>query len=592
MIRAAPALDRLGHVLAFAVFAAILVGLPAAVELGIPAELVSSGLNQGSFLVRKRPDATAITTPIDLSEHLALTLDGGLVSLAVADAGLAGAPTRLLIDEPTLTLDLTRPGVANRSRSAPNAPPIVARLAAFKSGTLQLRRGALTVISASGARYSFRNVDATIASTRLGSYRLQASGTFNGQTLQLDGNWSEPAGKTGQPPVPIRLQMRSAYIEATFDGMLRTGGPPVLAGEARFRIPSLRRLVAWTGLGKGIGDQMRNIVVSGPLTWSTARMAFAPATVDINGNRATGALTLEQTGPRPSIDATLAFDELDLRPAFVEARAQSIRPGTRSATSRLLATFDADLRLSAGRIRAPAVELGRGAITIALNQGRLAAGLVGIEIEGGIADGQLLLDVNEATPKADIKLTAKGVDIGHILSLPLQRNPLTGRANVVFEGTAQGGTLLEAASRLAGHGQVELASKGRLSLDLAALVHAIKVQPVVSWAAAGNGSTALDKLKCRFRVLNGALKIEALRASNSAAVIIGNGQVDVPGRLLDLYLGSGPPVAGEAPIVVQTMMALRGTWASPAISQLKADPPTAGLGDAGSGPMVNLPRSH
>jgi AsmA protein len=90
----------------------------------------------------------------------------------------------------------------------------------------------------------------------------------------------------------------------------------------------------------------------------------------------------------------------------------------------------------------------------------------------------------------------------------------------------------------------------------------------VSWAAAGKGSTQVDSLTARFRLLNGALTIESMQARSGTSLLVGSGRLDVPARLMDVSIASGPSNAGEAPITAQDILLLRGTWDAPSISLL------------------------
>ncbi|MDX2155189.1 MAG: AsmA family protein, partial [Hyphomicrobiaceae bacterium] len=494
--------------------AAALLGLPVAVELNEPdARRVSMGALAS--------DRTPLTERVSLSNHLSLTLDGGLVSPATS----SGNAVRLHIDDAALTLDLRKAGVAPESQLPEPQPPLVARIAGFNAGVLIFRGATLNVVSPSGRHHVLSDVNATISAVRKGSFKLVGTGRFNGQRISLEGAWSDPPLREGAQ-LPLRLTLRSAFLEAAFDGHLSANGMLMLTGHAEVRAQSLRRLAAWTGFGGG-GDLMRSVTVAGPVEWSTSQMAFARASVDLDGNQATGALIFKFSGPRPSVDATLAFQELDLSRVLGPAGA-SQNPASEGGP-RFLSTFDADLRVSASRIRAASVDTGRGAITIALNQGRLAADLVDFEIEGGTAHAQLNLDVNQKAPIAAIKLKAKGVDTGRLLAAQLRRNPLLGRANITFEGTTDSSSLADSPMRLSGRGQLELAEPGRLGLDLAALAYAAKAAPVVGWSAAGKGGTPFDNLTCRFRLLNGAVTLETVQARSGEQAVTASGQIDVPG---------------------------------------------------------------
>ena len=56
---------------------------------------------------------------------------------------------------------------------------------------------------------------------------------------------------------------------------------------------------------------------------------------------------------------------------------------------------------------------------------------------------------------------------------------------------------------------------------------------------------------------------------------VAGGRLDVPGRLMDLTIASGPVAQGAAPVTAQDVLAVRGNWDNPAISLIKPDKPSA-----------------
>lgn len=542
----------------------MLAGLPLAVQLTDGSEPIWPLSVQA-----RSSDAIVIATPVRVSERLALTLDRGLVSMADRNSNTRAGDGQgvVAIDEAELTLDLAAVDQATPA-AGPETPSVgIPSIAGFSAGALRLRRSTFTVVGPSRERMAIRDVNATVMASRKGSHKLTGTGHFNGQRVSFEAMWSDAAARAGTPQLPLRLSIKSAFIEATIDGLVSSGAKPVFDGSAEFRMPSLRRFVTWAGLGSGVGEHLRAITVSGPLNWSTARMAFPRAVIGIDGNQATGALTINHGAKRISIDGTLAFAELDLgRYWLSRPQPEAVAAKRGSNTTPFLAMFDADLRVSAGKIRTPAVELGRAAATIALTDGRLQADLAGLELENGTAGGQLKLDVNHPVPKAGVKLKIVGVDAGRLLAVTLKPNSLLGRTNVIFDGTAEGRSLSEVVKTLAGRGSFDLVEPGRLGLDLPALAYAARGASTVGWAAAGKGSTAIEALNGRFRVINGAISLESIQARTGSAAIVAGGRLDVPSRLMDMTVALGPGSIGEAPVTAQDVLVLRGTWDNPAIS--------------------------
>lgn len=551
----------LARAMATAGFAAVVGGLPIAVELAGTGDRAMRG-----GMLAHADTAFVIDRPVRLSDRLPLTIDGGrIASIETSNSDDGRGPSVIAIDDAALTLDLSDRRSPTEAATAAQASEAVKvpRISTFSSGALQLRRATVSLIGPRAAKGRLSDVNATVTVTRKGGYKLIGTGHLNGQRVAIDAVWTDTGARDVTTQVPLRLTLRSAVLDATLDGLFRTGDVPSFVGQAEFRMPSLRRFIAWAGLGRGVGEQLQSIVVAGPLEWSPSQMAFARATVGVNGNQATGAMTIKHADDRLSVDGTFGFQELDLGRHLPGLLSRHVTPGSEP---HVLTVIDADLRLSAGKVIAPAIETGRAAVSVALKKGRLQIDMAELEIESGSAGGQLWADLNEASPKANLKMKLRGVDVGRVLAEPLRRNPLLGKANVTFEGTVGGRTLGEAVATLAGRGNFDLVEPGRLGLDLTALVHAAKASAVVGWSAAGKGGTTLESLSGRFRVLNGALTLETVLARSGSQALVGSGRIDVPGRLLDMSVAAGPANGGDQQLASQEVLLMRGTWDQPSIS--------------------------
>ncbi|MEZ5817448.1 MAG: AsmA-like C-terminal region-containing protein [Hyphomicrobiaceae bacterium] len=535
---------------------AFAVGLPVALHLSGTTDRSATGA-----LVMPVGSAISISEPLPISQGLPLTIVSGSVVSVPGERSSSG----VVIDEAILKLDLSdrQAGSAPEALGPDAKPAPFPQLAGFSADTVRLTRAVVGVIAPSGAAAQLEDVNATITVSRKGSYKLVATGRLKNQPIAVDAFWSEAVTRDSAGRMPMKIVLRSPVLEALLDGHLKAQSKPQFVGLAEFQIPSLRRFALWAGLGRGVGEQFRSIAVSGPIEWTSSHMAFSKAAISVNGNHATGALTVKHGGGRLSLDGTLGFQELDLGRSWPALAARS---SEEAKEPHILSMLDADLRLSATKVYAPAFEVGRAAVSIALSKGRLQADMAELDIEGGIAGGQLSLDLGQPSPKANLKLRLKGVDAGRLLAAPLRRNALLGRANITFEGTLGGRSLGEAFSTIAGRGSFDLVEPGRIGLDVNALVQAARSSGKVGWAAAGKNGTPVDTLSARYRLLDGALAIENLHARNPTSVFVGSGQLDVPARLMDVRIAIGPPSAGEAPMTVHDILLLRGTWDAPAIS--------------------------
>ena len=151
------------------------------------------------------------------------------------------------------------------------------------------------------------------------------------------------------------------------------------------------------------------IALSGELNLSRRRAALDDAAISFGDHAAKGSLALDMTGVRPRLEGTIAYDTLDVTPAWISASGNfaenpplAALPLARRETDRPL---DFDLRVSADRFRAASFETGPLALALTQIQDRLSVDIASVAVFGGHATGRL--DVNPGQP-ASLSLRTSG----------------------------------------------------------------------------------------------------------------------------------------------------------------------------------------
>lgn len=566
---------------------AVAVGLPLAIDFSGSRETIET-----TAAIASTGETLTITDPVALSAHLPIVLEHGVLQSDVKNPKPADTISRLQLDRATLKVQLA--GTTGKSAALANNT-IVSHLAALNASTLLVKRSTVKFELADASTAVITDVTAEIKSHRKTFFSATGTGTFRGQAIRFEASWGAPSENksvAAKPSTPLKLTVRASLLDAVFEGRFVTGDDPKLIGNADFRSRRMRALASWFGLPIPIGTDLRDASIVGPLEWHAGRLVFTQAAVAMDGNRGEGALTLRTFGSRPLIEGTLGFSSFDVSPHLTTLTKAAPDKGLGSHKESIPVAIDVDLRLSAGKVIAQNVELGRGAVTIAMKGGRVLAELAELDIEGGQASGRVSLDINSDTPRVGIKTKFSGIDPGRMFTGWLKRNPLLGRGDFTFEGFGHGETLPAVIDSLSGRGTFRLTEQGRLGLDLKALNHAAKSANHVSWPAAGKGGTPLEQLDSRFSYSNGALTVDQLQGKSAGQIITAAGKVDMQAKLLDLKVtmaperptaaaqGNAVPIAGTVPGAIVDasaqvrsqelgdILVIRGAWDDPAISVL------------------------
>jgi len=344
---------------------------------------VSDPVFTGAYVRAASHDSFTLSAPVTLLDTPRIVLEKGTISLAAGKDGKAGSGAALsslltgggadlILDSATLVFDRRVPQLDGASGSdtalAEAMGPMVAALAARNFGTLVLRNATIVIKTPRGAEETLHSVTGEIRSKREAS--LEANGTLRlrGEELAFEIAGAVPQGKK-DAPIALRAALKGRLLNVSLDGRLVRGERLQIASpNAELIVPKLREAARWLGADWPEGQQgLGAFEAKGPLDWSEGSLSFENARFTLDGNAATGALSLTLGPDRPKVEGTLAFNTLNLAP-YLEAPAAPRRlaadwlsyiriPG--SVPSSLIREIDADVRISARSVAVADHTLGR-----------------------------------------------------------------------------------------------------------------------------------------------------------------------------------------------------------------------------------------
>jgi len=537
-------------------------------------------------------DLHVVTAPIRLSIAPDLTLSRG--TLYADGNAAAGTPiSRFVLDAPLFNLNASGllsqesdlESTLERTLTGAIAPALVEQLQAMGFDTLTIRQGTLQVTAADGTSETIAEIEAELTGRRKGEIAGHGSFVFRGQRLGFDGTLIQPIEKTLSSPWPMKLTLKGDLLEATLDGHIGVAHDLQLGGQIELTSPSLRRTARWLGAPVPVADGLNALIVKGQINWRARSLAVEDAKVTIDGNEATGALVLNLTGERPLIDATLAFQALDLTPYADGARAQSFLFDRQTATWSLydlsfplIRHVDADLRISAPKVVFKGYGLGRGAATIAVRSGKLLADIAELDLFGGKISAQVNANGDGIVPHYALRGRIENIEAGSAASLLFGSAILTGRAILGLEIEGAGQTPAELVRRLSGKATLTMPEGGRLAMDVKALRTAAKANGPPGWAPLAKGQTNLEVVDARAFLRNGVLMTELVQARTGVLGITASGRVDLAERTLYLSVLMKSNVPTDRPLKLSDMaggegVTVRGPWSAPFVGDqdLEAD---------------------
>jgi AsmA protein len=578
--------------------------------LGLTAPLLinhySSDLGLRGVVAAPR-DSFTIDRPFEIGQSPQVTVERGTIVLVNTsgkeatgepiETMLARGDAGLVLDGATLLVSATKWTVP--SLEGPEAPLVeVVRNRNWES--LTIRRGTFIVSMPGGQVESLNDVQADVSLKRKGAVTVKGSALLRGQRVSFQATAGTQVDRKGAPNLPLKLQLKSPLLEASFDGRLGLGEGLQLNGQGEVLIERVRQAARWFGAvwpSGGLG--LTKFAAKGQLDWSGHSLDFDKATFRMDGNEATGVLGLKLRGSRPEITGTLALRSLNLSPYLPSAANKGGEPPLNWAalTAGLLdlslePILGVDVRISAERVTAGDVELGRSAATVTLREGRLIADLAELEFVGGKGNGQIRADLTGYYPKVAMRLKLDDVDLGRISTAVAGRAAVQGPVGVIADVTASGVTGFDLIRTLSGRISIRAQQGGKLGIDLKNMHAVAQSGEAQVWGAALRGSTAFDQLDLRLIVREGVVMSETAELVSGDTAWNATGLISLPAGRMDVRLVQGAklgPARPPAEAAGAKTLELRGPWSRPQVRILPETSDAAGSGEWAPVPAILTP---
>ena len=410
-------------------------------------------------------------------------------------------------------------GKAPTAPAKPAGPPTdpMATLAKLKLGDIRLEKGRVTYADAkSGDKQALDNVNVTISFPDIQS-ALAVNGnlTWRGKVVSLKTKVDKPNQLILGKASPVSLNVDSEPVKLSFAGSLTNSQPPQAGGDLKLAVPSIRELARWTGnpiqmKGSGLGP----LNVAGKLAMAGDKISFSGATLALDAIRGKGDFAVATGGKVPAITARLDVEKLDVNPYLGEPDSAAMNKETGKGGTpptgggapakpaqqgwstdpidvSALRTVNADLALSTGGIVYQKIQIGKSALKVTLNGGKLNANLTEMALYNGTGKASVAVDGSGAVPAIN-----QSVELNNINSFPLLRDAadmkrLEGKANAKYAITGHGRNQKEIVQSLNGDGNVKFLNGAIRGVNIAAMVRNVST----AFLKQGFDEVAKDRLR-------------------------------------------------------------------------------------------------
>jgi AsmA protein len=398
------------------------------------------------------------------------------------------------------------------------------------------------------------------------SRSFAANGRFVWRNEPVDGSLTLSdflAALTGQSS-GVKLRLSSTPVNLTFDGAASKQPTLEMRGMLNVDSSSLRDLMQWVGKspvpfgGFGAFALQAQSSVGGDV------ISLTNANVELDGNRAEGALTLATDGHR-GVQGTLAADALDLTPYVAGVRLMRTNERTWDRLPIALdgiADYDLDLRLSAASVKIGDARLERTALAANIVDGKLTVTIGESRAFGGVATGSFALGSVNGGVGVSSHLQFDDVDLASCLGQIFGLHKLEGRGTLALDVDGSGDSVWDLTHTLNGTASLTANNGALVGINVEELLRRLEKRPLSGNGDFRTGRTPFDRLALSAKIEQGMVSLDKLNIDGPAVRLRLAGQASVPARELDLQ-GTASLVPSASTDQFDLPFTVQGPWDRP-----------------------------
>lgn len=471
----------------------------------------------------------------------------------------------LTFEHPRLVIEIGADGalIAGLPLRRPGSDDAVLPELRIVNGTVELK------LTTADRVETFSAVDASLAwsgstITATGSFRWRDAPTSASLVI------ADTAALGRGARSAFRLRMEADSLRIGFDGGLAFRSGIQADGALNADSKSLRGALSWFGVASPTRGGFGPFTLKAQAALTPAALSLSGLSIELDGNRAEGGLTLKREGRRPILQGTLASESADFTPysGGFAVTSDDGRDWSREAIDAgALDDFDLDLRLSAARVVVRKSELTRVAVAASLKGGRFTLAVGEAQFHGGKLRGTVAVGHGGSHPEVRIEANISDFELARGLGelTGIRRLEGKGTLSLVLEGA---GPSVHAMTRgLSGQATLTAARGSFNGINVEQALRELERKPLSGAADFKGGRTPFDRLQAKLIIAKGTARVEEAQIESAQVRVTVAGKASIAHRDLDLKGtaslvrpaaardASSPPF--DLPFLVQ------GTWEKP-----------------------------
>lgn len=409
------------------------------------------------------------------------------------------------------------------------------------------------------------DISGQITQSDSGALEARLRGLFNGVSSEL-ALTVEDTRRLQQRGSPSDVTLSSKAGEVVMSGRLRLTGALQFDGSLSAEAADAQSFLSWMGVPlAGLADGLPLAIDAG-LSIAHANAKFRNLAFALADMQAKGQVTIQAASPRPSLNADLAFNTVNLNvysssDATAAATAPDLTRDWREDALPFndLKAADAEIALTTDSFSAGAVTTGTTSLKATVKDGVLQSHVETLALFGG--KGALDLTLRHGpSPELKVVLDVAGVAAKEFLGRAFGITFLAGPIDLKTDLAAKGASPAQLISSLSGSASVSVKNGQIDGLDLANLAGVVSRDDAEGWGINGGAATTLAAANASASFADGIATLHDTHLESAGLAADLSGEVDLLRRAVNLKVTSGKGL--PLPVAAR----VKGAWDRPKLS--------------------------
>jgi AsmA protein len=366
----------------------------------------------------------------------------------------------------------------------------------------------------------------------------------------------------------VRLRFETDSLRAGFEGNFAFRKGLQAEGALSLDSRSLRTLLAAFGIEVPTRGGFGSFSLKSRAQITPAALTTSNLSIELDGNRADGTMSLAIDGKRPVLQGTLAADTADFSTymsGFSLVTADKRDWSREPLDIKPLSGFDLDLRLSAGKIIFGKAEALKVALAASVKEGRFTLSAGEGQIFGGILRGTAA--IGPAAGGAGVRIDANIQNFNSAQGVGAftgNRN-LEGTGSLTLSLAGVGASVNAITHDLKGQAELSVLNGALQGVNVEGALRTLSKKPLAVLSDFSGGRTPFDRFIAKLAINDGNAAFEQGRIESGSVAVTLDGLASIPERDLNLR-GVASLVVPQGANGVSLPFFVRGRWDSPRFS--------------------------